>query len=152
MKTASFGLQKKTWADLCTISWELVWISVSFLVFSRDIQCFNIWKPVVALNMYCTWSSFSISGYLTTRGTLLSLICVLAKRPDLQKSLQREVDGVIGQDREPRLSDREKCPLLEAVVLETLRYISHVPLFIPHATSASTTIGGYKIAKGTMVT
>ena len=93
----------------------------------------------------------TFSGYLTTRGTLLSLIWVLAKRPDLQKSLQREVDGVIGQDREPRLSDRENCPLLEAVVMETLRYISHIPVLILHATSQATTIGGYNVAKGTVV-
>lgn len=91
------------------------------------------------------WCYFT--AYLTTRGTLLSAINILAKRSELQKSLQREVDEVIGRDREPRLSDRKKCPLLEAVVLETLRYISHVPVLVLHATSQSTTIGGYSVAK-----
>lgn len=65
--------------------------------------------------------------------------------------MQKEVDEVIGRDRNPRLSDRSKCPLLEAVVMETLRYISHVPVFVLHSTSQSTTIGGYKVEKDTVV-
>lgn len=91
------------------------------------------------------------TAYLTTRGTLLSAINILAKRLELQKSLQREVDSVIGRNREPRISDRKKCPLMEAVVMETLRYISHVPLLVLHANSQSTTIGGYSVEKDTVV-
>ncbi|XP_048780498.2 cytochrome P450 1A1-like [Ostrea edulis] len=91
------------------------------------------------------------AGYLTTRGTVMSMIQILAKRPELQKALQREMDNVIGFDREPCLDDRHKCPLTEAVILETLRYISHVPLAIFHATSQETTIAGYTIEKNTVI-
>ncbi|XP_061187092.1 cytochrome P450 1A2-like [Saccostrea echinata] len=91
------------------------------------------------------------ASYLTTRGTLLSMLHILAKRPDLQQALQNEVDIVIGFDREPRLADREKCPMIEAVVLETLRYISHLPLLLPHSCSQSTTIGGYNIQKNNVI-
>ncbi|XP_048780499.2 uncharacterized protein LOC125683404 [Ostrea edulis] len=90
-------------------------------------------------------------GYLTTRGTVMSMIQILAKRPELQKALQREVDDVIGFDREPCLSDRHKCPLTDAVILETLRYISHLPLSVFHATSQETTIAGYTIEKNTVI-
>ncbi|XP_062613133.1 cytochrome P450 1A2-like [Saccostrea cucullata] len=92
-----------------------------------------------------------VAGFLTTRGTILSMIQLLAKRPDLQKALQQEIDRVIGPDREPCLADREKCHLAEAVVIETLRYISHVPLSLLHATSQATTIGGYSIDKNTVI-
>eukprot|EP00105_Crassostrea_gigas_P042529 XP_019926677.1 PREDICTED: cytochrome P450 1A2-like isoform X2 [Crassostrea gigas] len=91
------------------------------------------------------------AAYLTTRGTLLSAIHILAKRPELQKSLQREVDEVIGRDQEPKLSDQKNCPLMGAVVMETLRYISHVPVLILHATSQSTIIGGYYVEKDTVI-
>jgi cytochrome P450 len=81
----------------------------------------------------------------------MSMIQILAKRPELQKALQREVDEVIGFDREPCLADRQECPLADAVILETLRYISHVPLAIFHSASQKTTIAGYTIEKDTVV-
>ena len=91
-------------------------------------------------------------GFNTTRGTLLSLMHILATRPNLQKSLQQEVDQVIGSDREPTLQDRRHCPLVEATIFETMRYISHIPLSIPHYASSDVVIGGYTIPKGTTVT
>lgn len=73
------------------------------------------------------------------------MIHILAKRPDLQRELQKEMDTVIGSEREPRLSDRGDCPRIESFILETLRYISHLPLFVFHAASQSTSIGGYDV-------
>lgn len=96
-------------------------------------------------------SSFFITGYRTTRAAILSMIHILAKRPELQRDLQREVDTVIGSDRESRLSDRGDCPRTEAFILETLRYISHLPLFVFHAASQSTSIGGYDVEKDTVI-
>lgn len=89
-------------------------------------------------------------AYLTTRGTLLSLIQILAKGPELQKSLQNEIDNVIGTTREPALEDKQQCPLVEAVTLETLRYISHVPVFF-HCTAKTTEISGVPVDKNTPV-
>lgn len=93
--------------------------------------------------MYCYFLA-----YLTTRETLLSTIHILAKRPELPKSFNGEVIGVIVRDRDPRLSDRKKYHLSEAVVMETPCYISHVPV---HAKLQSTTIGGYRVAKDRVV-
>ena len=36
-------------------------------------------------------------------------------------------------------------------IYELLRYISHVPTLIPHATMKDTTLGGYTLPKGTQV-
>ena len=41
--------------------------------------------------------------------------------------------------------------LLLQVILELLRYISHVPLLLPHMTTKTTTINNYLIPKGTQV-
>lgn len=89
-------------------------------------------------------------GHLSTKGTLLSLIHILAKRPDIQKSIQSEIDNVIGVDREPVLADRQHCPLVTAVILETLRYISHLPI-VTHNTSKPTHIDGIPVERNTTV-
>lgn len=89
-------------------------------------------------------------AYLTTRGTIMSMLHILAKRPDVQKSLQTEIDNVIGDVREPEIRDRQQCPLVEAFVLETLRYISHTPLAL-HSTREATSIAGYHVEKNTPV-
>ncbi|XP_052083562.1 cytochrome P450 2D15-like [Mytilus californianus] len=95
--------------------------------------------------------NFNMLRYNTTRGTLLSLVHILVTRPELQKLLQTEIDNVIGSDRKPTLRDRENCPLIESVLLETLRYISHIPLSVFHFTADDCQINGYSIQKGTTI-
>lgn len=87
---------------------------------------------------------------MTTRGTILSILHILAKRTDLQKSLQTEIDYVTGGVREPEIRDRQQCPLVEAFVLETLRYISPMPLAL-HFSREATSMVGYHMEKSTTV-
>ena len=58
---------------------------------------------------------------------------------------------MLGAERAPKLCDRADMPYLEACLLETLRFISHVPLAVPHATICNTVIGGKTIPKNTTV-
>lgn len=95
--------------------------------------------------------NFVAAGLLSTRGTIMSMIQLLAKKPELQISLQREVDNVIGSDREPSLADRRSCHLTEAFIIESMRYISLVPLAVFHAASEDVTISGYTIKKNTII-
>lgn len=81
----------------------------------------------------------------------MSMIQLLAKKPELQISFQREMDNVIGSDREPCLADRRSCHLTEAFIIESMRYISLVPLAVFHAASEDVTISGYTIKKNTIV-
>jgi cytochrome P450 len=80
----------------------------------------------------------------------MSLIHLLAEHPQIQNRIQREIDDIIGE-REAHIKDRNNCPFTEAVILETLRYISHAPLAIPHYTSEDCTISGRAVSKGTTV-
>lgn len=80
----------------------------------------------------------------------MSVIYLLAEYPTIQKKIQDEIDDVIGE-REAHVTDRHSCPLTEAFLLETLRYIAHTPLAIPHYTSETCTIRGHTIEKGTTV-
>ena len=94
---------------------------------------------------------FFLTGTDTTTTALTCLILVLLHRPEVQKHLHDEIDDVIGHFRPPSLSDKSLMPYLEACLLETLRFISHVPLAVPHATICDTEIDGYRIPKGTTV-
>ena len=118
----------------------------------------------------------SFTGTATTFRATHAYVAILTNNPDLQKRLQREVDEAIGEET-PRLADKEKMPYMEAVrfrilpllnisfhsdivifisfslqtVYELLRYISHAPVLVPHATMKDTSLGGYPIPKGTQV-
>ncbi|XP_048754468.2 steroid 17-alpha-hydroxylase/17,20 lyase-like isoform X2 [Ostrea edulis] len=102
------------------------------------------------VNVHCLLINVVTGGYLTTRGALLSLIQILAKRPELQRAMQDEIDSVTGTTREPALADRHQCHLVEAVTLETLRYISH-GVITPHCTSQATEILGVPVGKNTPI-
>lgn len=80
----------------------------------------------------------------------MSVIYLLAEFPIIQKKIQDEIDDVIGE-REAHVTDRHSCPLTEAFLLETLRYIAHTPLAIPHYASETCSIRGHTIEQGTTV-
>ena len=62
-----------------------------------------------------------------------------------------EIYREIGRERLPSGGDRQNMPLMEATILEILRYLSHVPLNLPHYTTEDTSIGKYDIPKNTQV-
>ncbi|CAC5397124.1 unnamed protein product [Mytilus coruscus] len=109
-------------------------------------------RPLLSsVNVKAALLNLVSAGYNTTRVTLLSLVHILATRPELRKLLQTEVDNVIGSNRKPTLRDIENCSLIESVLLETLRYISHIPLSVFHFTADDCQINGYTIQKGTTI-
>ena len=83
---------------------------------------------------------FFTLGTDTTATGLTCLLLILVHKPDVQLKLHQEIDSVIGLDRPPCLSDRANMPFLQAVLLELLRYISHVPLAVPHYTMRDTSV------------
>ena len=48
--------------------------------------------------------------------------------PDAQRKAQEELNRVVGRDRLPTFSDRDRLPFVEAVLKETLRWIPVAPL------------------------
>ena len=91
-----------------------------------------------------------ITGMATTSTALYCLVGLMAMRPEIQKRMQDEIGEVMG-DRAPSMADRTKTPYTEAVLLELLRYLSHLPLALPHKATKDTTLMGYRVPSGTTV-
>ncbi|KAK6180724.1 hypothetical protein SNE40_008722 [Patella caerulea] len=93
------------------------------------------------------------AGYLTTKGALSGFFLLILYYPEIQRRIQEEIDDNIGSDREPSLDDRGIMHYTNAAILECLRFISHVPVGIPHVTREEIEVEGMRIpAKTAMVT
>lgn len=84
-------------------------------------------------------------GVDTTATALTCLILTLLHNQEIQTKIQEEIDSVFPDGVFPSLSGRPQTPYTEAVILELLRFISHVPLAVPHSTLKNASIGGYHI-------
>ena len=76
----------------------------------------------------------------------------MLNRPDIQTNIQQEIDDVLGPDRFPTFDDRLSMPYTDATILELLRYISHIPLGVPHKAIKDSKINGHPIPADTIVT
>ena len=96
--------------------------------------------------------SLLLAGVTTTSATFYSLINILAHRPHIQEKLFQELKK-IGKTNDPiTLSNRQDMPYCRAVLFETLRYTSVVPLGVPHRTISEIEIGGFKLPRNTTIT
>ena len=75
----------------------------------------------------------------------------MAQFQEVQKKAQSELDAVVGPERLPSISDRDMLPYVNAIVKETLRWHSVLPMNFPHVSTAEDEINGYFIPKGTVV-
>jgi len=56
---------------------------------------------------------------------------VLATHPQIQKKIQEEIDNVIGRERNPKFSDRNQMPYLQAFMWELWRFRTITPINLP---------------------
>ncbi|KAF9260384.1 cytochrome P450 [Marasmius fiardii PR-910] len=75
----------------------------------------------------------------------------MIRHPDVQRKAQAEIDAVIGSDRLPGFSDRDRLPYVNAVVTEALRWHSVAPTGVPHRATEDGVIAGYYIPKGSLI-
>lgn len=75
----------------------------------------------------------------------------MALYPEAQKKAQAELDAIVGPERLPDLSDRDALQYVNAVVKETLRWYTAVPLGVPHCTTEEDEYNGYYIPKDATV-
>ncbi|XP_029914373.1 cytochrome P450 2K1-like [Myripristis murdjan] len=90
------------------------------------------------------------AGTDTTGTTLRWGLLLMAKYPHIQDQVQEELSRVIGS-RQVQVEDRKNLPYTDAVIHETQRFTSILPVSLPHVTSQDVTFQGYFISKGTIV-
>ena len=78
---------------------------------------------------------------------LLNLTC----DQNIQKKVREEVDSVCGQSRNPTLADRSAMHYTQAVIHETLRMYTILPMSLPRTLQEDVTFEGYNLPKGTQV-
>ncbi|NWY44742.1 CP2CL protein, partial [Sylvia atricapilla] len=92
-----------------------------------------------------------IAGTETTSTTIRYGLLLLIKYPKIQEKIQEELDQVVGRSRKPCVADRTQLPYTDAVVHEIQRFISLVPLALPHTVTKDTSFRDYVIPKGTTI-
>ncbi|EMD36399.1 hypothetical protein CERSUDRAFT_84543 [Gelatoporia subvermispora B] len=90
-------------------------------------------------------------GVETSYATLAIFFLLMALHPEKQAAAQREIDAVVGQDRLPRIADREQLPYVSALIQEVMRWHVVTPLSIARRTAQDDVYNGYRIPKGTVV-
>lgn len=95
---------------------------------------------------------FFVAGTGTVAASIQWHLFNCAKNPDtVQAVIQREIDGVIGREREPAWEDRSQMHFTMACIWEMLRWRTVVPLGLPRGTREDTFFDDYFIPKDTVV-
>ncbi|CAN9505273.1 unnamed protein product [Ophioblennius macclurei] len=101
-------------------------------------------------NLISVLTNLFAAGTDTTATTLKWALLLMAKYPHIQDKVQEELSRVVGS-RQVRVDDRKHLPYTDAVIHETQRLASIVPMSLPHKTSRDVTFQGFFIKKDTIV-
>ncbi|BFZ06914.1 hypothetical protein BsWGS_09953 [Bradybaena similaris] len=91
------------------------------------------------------------AGTETTSTTIYWCILYLINYPDVQEKIYQEIIHKIGTDRAPTIQDKSQLVYLNAVITETQRLASIVPLSVTHLCSEELTVSGYTLPKGALI-
>ncbi|XP_075830088.1 cytochrome P450 2C25 [Microtus pennsylvanicus] len=91
------------------------------------------------------------AGTETTSTTLRYALLLLLKHPDVTAKVQEEIHRVVGRNRSPCMQDRSHMPYTDAMIHEVQRFISLIPINLPHAVTCDVKFRNYIIPKGTTV-
>jgi cytochrome P450 len=96
-------------------------------------------------------STILLAGTDTSSSNTEWALALLFNHPEVLKKAKEEIETNIGYDRFVEESDMSKLPYVQCIVNESLRIQPVSPLLCPHLSSEDCVIGGYHIARGTML-
>ncbi|XP_066451825.1 cytochrome P450 2K6-like isoform X3 [Eleutherodactylus coqui] len=91
-----------------------------------------------------------IGGMETTGSTLRWSLLLMMKYPEIQKTVQKEIEKVIGL-AEPQMAHRQQMPYTDAVIHEIQRFTDIVPNNLPRSTTQDVILKGCFLPKGTYI-
>ncbi|RDI82648.1 hypothetical protein Vi05172_g7442 [Venturia inaequalis] len=94
-----------------------------------------------AVSMYAAGSDSSVA-------VMQSVICALCIFPSVVSRAQEEINSVVGNNRLPTFSDRERLPFTNGIVKEAWRWNPVGPMGLAHAGEEDIVYGEYLIPKG----
>uniref|UniRef100_A0A7N0SXI5 Cytochrome P450 n=1 Tax=Kalanchoe fedtschenkoi TaxID=63787 RepID=A0A7N0SXI5_KALFE len=92
-----------------------------------------------------------VAGTDTVSLTLEWAFTHILNNPDSLKKARAEIDAQVGTNRLVQEQDLPNLPYTQCILHETLRYTPTGPFLVPHMSSDRCTIGGYEVAKGTVL-
>uniref|UniRef100_A0A8C3LHX3 unspecific monooxygenase n=1 Tax=Chrysolophus pictus TaxID=9089 RepID=A0A8C3LHX3_CHRPC len=98
-------------------------------------------------NLITSTFDLFIGGTETTSTTIRYGLLLLLKYPKIQEKVQEEIDRVVGRSRRPCVADRTQMPYTDAVVHEIQRFITLIPMSLPHAVTKDIHFRDYIIPK-----
>ncbi|XP_066430606.1 cytochrome P450 2A4-like [Eleutherodactylus coqui] len=99
-------------------------------------------------NLLTSTLQIFFAGVETISTTTTYSLLILMKYPDVLAKVQKEIDEVIGRNRNPKLQDRNNMPYTEAMVHEMQRFTDLVPMGVARRTTKEVTLKGYTLPKG----
>ncbi|KAB5591991.1 Cytochrome P450 family protein [Ceratobasidium theobromae] len=90
-------------------------------------------------------------GTDTTSNVLVVLAAAMVLHPLVQERAQKEIDTILGPGVLPTMSDRQRLPYIDNVILELLRWHPVTPTGVAHRCFEDDVYRGYNIEKGSIV-
>ncbi|KAJ6665583.1 hypothetical protein lerEdw1_003426 [Lerista edwardsae] len=107
-------------------------------------------KELTVEEIYANMTEMLLAGVDTTSFTLSWATYLLAKHPDVQHSVYKEIISNLGKDKVPDAHDIPNLPMIRALLKETLRLFPVLP-GNGRVTQKDMIVGGYLIPKGTQL-
>ncbi|KAL8183102.1 UNVERIFIED_CONTAM: hypothetical protein K2H54_015814 [Gekko kuhli] len=107
-------------------------------------------KELTVEEIYANMTEMLLAGVDTTSFTLSWAIYLLAKHPEVQHSVYKEIISKLGKDKVPDANDVPNLPMIRALLKETLRLFPVLP-GNGRVTQKDLIVGGYLIPKGTQL-
>nr|USH99603.1 cinnamate 4-hydroxylase [Cephalotaxus hainanensis] len=95
--------------------------------------------------------NINVAAIETTLWSMEWALAELVNHPEVQGKVRSELERVVGKGVAVKEEHIEKLPYLQAVVKETLRLHTPIPLLVPHMNSDDASLGGFAIPKESKV-